>query len=111
VCGVHRRQRPGGACRWRVGSSGCKSWKGGIGRTSGGEAASARLGEGSRAPRLAGPATEHHDLEVAVWLKGPATVRSETAGERVRAIGSPCSLDLISHGTVSLIINQFQPAY
>jgi hypothetical protein len=67
---------------------------------SGGEAASARLEEGSRAPRLAGPAAEHCESEVAVRLKGPATIRSETAGERVRAIGSPCSLELISYGTI-----------
>jgi hypothetical protein len=55
VCGVHRRQRPGG--------SGCTSWKGGIGRTSGGEAATTDLREGSNAPRLAGPTAERRDSE------------------------------------------------
>jgi hypothetical protein len=74
-----------------TGDSGSTSRKGGIGRTSSGEAAAARLGEGSSALCLAGPIAERHDLEAAarrawqgqcpsVRLGGLAVVCSE-AGE------------------------------
>jgi hypothetical protein len=63
------------------GGSGCTSRKGGIGRKSYGEAAAVRLGEGSSAPRLAGPAAKCRDSKAA------ATVRSEAAGERIKMIG------------------------
>jgi hypothetical protein len=77
VCGVHRRQRPSGACRRRAGGNGC---------TSGREASTVRaVGrlqprelERAAAPRLGGGRT--------LRLKGPTAVLSEVAGERIRAI-------------------------
>jgi hypothetical protein len=85
VCSVHQKQRPGGTCRRRAGGSGYTSRKGGIGRTSGGEAAAARLGEGSSAPRLAGLATEHRDLEAAVHRSWQAQRSSGAPRRRPRA--------------------------
>jgi len=81
------------------GGSGCTLWKGGIGRTSGEEAATARHGEGSNALRLAGPVAERCPSEAdgslgggrALHLGGPAAVCSEAAGERIRAIGRETS--------------------
>jgi hypothetical protein len=102
LCGDHRRQQPSGACSWRAGDNGCTSRKGGIGRTSDEEAAAARLGETSKAPHLAAPATESRDLEGscdvpgnasgrALRLRGLAVVRSEAADERIRVIGREMS--------------------
>jgi hypothetical protein len=51
VYGVHWRQWPGSARRWRAGSNGCTSRKRGIDRTSGGEASAARLGGGGAPQR------------------------------------------------------------
>jgi hypothetical protein len=52
---------------------------------SSGEAAGARLGEGSRAPRVVGLLAEHCDLEVAA--RRAAAVHMEATGERISAIG------------------------
>jgi hypothetical protein len=67
--------------------------KEGIGRTSGGETAAARLGEGSSAPQLnGGRASCLARPEVrlgggrALRVGGPAVVHSEVTDERVRAI-------------------------
>jgi len=95
VCGVHRRQRPGSAGRRRTGGSGYTLQKGGIGRTSGGEAAAARLGEGTSTLRLVGTAAERRDSEAAArraWqgqrLSGAPWRRARAAPRRA----SGCAL-------------------
>ena len=93
---------PAAPCRRQAGDSGCTSWKGGIGRTSGGEAATARLGEGYSALRLAGPAVERRDSEVAAcrawqgqWLSGAPRRRPRAAPQRAggRALGGGRRVD------------------
>jgi len=75
--------------------SGCTSRKVGIGRTSGGEAVTAQLGEGScvapsrtgsRALQLGGGRVSCLARPIAERCALEAAVRSEVADERIRAI-------------------------
>ena len=75
--------------RWRTGGSGPAAPR------RGGEATSARVGEGSRTPRLAGPATDRRAPGRAsgralrlTWQGGGRTLHSEAVGEQIGALGT-----------------------